>query len=162
MFWLIRERGWRITVPGLTANITKIFGSIMNWYAFLMVTVKIGWFETDESCLYCGLQSVESAKHIFFSCPLAQQVWRYAVNITWQLFAKMITLVLGNLSQCRNASLMSLLACHCHPLVEFGFSWGVVSPWLFGVIGMTWCLTLFNGQWKKHTKLCGITCLSLW
>jgi hypothetical protein len=44
--------------------------------------------EIDQSCPHCGPQSVESVEHRFYSCPLAQQVWRYAANIVWQLFAK--------------------------------------------------------------------------
>jgi hypothetical protein len=27
-------------------------------------------------------------EHKFFGSPLAQQMWRYAANILWQLFAK--------------------------------------------------------------------------
>jgi hypothetical protein len=36
---------------------------------------------------------------MFFSCPLAQQVWRYAANIIWPLFAKFkgVNLILENI-----------------------------------------------------------------
>ena len=42
----------------------------------------------DKICLHCGSQSLELVGHMFFSCPLAQQVWRDAPNIIWPLFAE--------------------------------------------------------------------------
>ena len=81
-------------------------------------------------------QSLESVEHRFFSCPLAQQRWRYATNTVWQLFAKR-----GNLG-CKipflwcNAYLINLCAKHWNDLVAYGFSWGVVSRGLFGANGI--------------------------
>ena len=46
------------------------------------------WQMIHKSCLHCGVQSMESVEHMFFSCPLAQQGWWYVANIMWQLFAK--------------------------------------------------------------------------
>jgi hypothetical protein len=43
--------------------------------------------EVDKSCLSYGPQPVGLVEHTFFNCPLAQQVWHYAANIIWQLFA---------------------------------------------------------------------------
>lgn len=56
---------------------------------------------------------MESVEHIFFSCSLAQQVWRYATNIMWQLF--------GNLIQWYNAYVIKLSISNCNPLARFGF-----------------------------------------
>lgn len=44
--------------------------------------------EVDKSSPYCGQQSMETVECKFFSYPLVQQVWRYATNIIWQLFAE--------------------------------------------------------------------------
>ena len=45
----------------------------------------------DKSCPHCGPQSmelVELVEHMFFSCLLAQQGWRYVANIMYQHLAK--------------------------------------------------------------------------
>ena len=44
--------------------------------------------EVDQSCPHCGSRAMELVRHMLFSCPLAQQMWCYVVNIIWQLFAK--------------------------------------------------------------------------
>ena len=44
--------------------------------------------KADKICPHCGLQCVELVEHKFLNCPFAQQVWHYATNIIWQLFAK--------------------------------------------------------------------------
>jgi hypothetical protein len=33
----------------------------------------------NKSCPHCGTQDVESLKHVFFNCPMTQQVWHYVV-----------------------------------------------------------------------------------
>jgi len=48
--------------------------------------------EIDNNCFHCGSQFVESVEHIFFNCPLTQQVQRYVANIMWQLFARISNL----------------------------------------------------------------------
>lgn len=42
----------------------------------------------DKYCPHRGSGAMESMEHMFFSCLLAQQAWRYAPNIIWPLFAK--------------------------------------------------------------------------
>ena len=32
---------------------------------------------------------------------------------------------------------------------------------LSGVNGLIWCSTILVGQWREHTKLCGIFCLTM-
>lgn len=54
----------------------------------------------DKSCTYCGPNQVESMESMFFNCPLVQRVWRYHVNIIWQLlFLKEVIQVPENLMQ---------------------------------------------------------------
>ena len=60
--------------------IHKVVG-VNEWCSWISV-------EIEQSCPHCGSQFVELVEHKFFSCPLAQQVWRYATNIMWQHFAK--------------------------------------------------------------------------
>lgn len=117
--------------------------------------------EIDNSFLHCGPQFVESVEHRFFSCLLAQQVCRYAVNIIWQLFAKKATLALDNPFQCYNALLIDRLAKHWSPSIVAGFSRGIVFRGSFGINVMIWLSLLFNVLWRKHTKLYGILCSTM-
>ena len=60
--------------------------------------------EVDKSCPHCGSPIMELLKHKFFNFPLAQQVWPYATNIIWPLFAKR-----GNLGPHKLFSMMQCL-----------------------------------------------------
>ena len=68
--------------------------------------------EIDKSCPHIGSQFVELVEHIFFSYPLAQQVWHYATNIMCNTLPKEVTSVLKNIFQCCNASLINLFRRH--------------------------------------------------
>ena len=78
---------------------------------------------------HCGASLVESVEHMFFSHPLAQQVWHYIANIIWQFFAKR-----GNLGphkflfQWSNVFLIDLVAKHWNCSVVFGFFLEECSP----------------------------------
>ena len=94
----------------------------------------------DKSCPHCGLPIVKSVEHIFFTCPLAQQVWHYVANIIWQLFAKR-----GNLGLRKSFSMMHCLSDQLLsiPLKPFNRTW-----WI------TWCqqnVVVFNAlQWPME------------
>jgi hypothetical protein len=86
--------------------------------------------EIDQSCPHCGPQSVESVEHMFYSCPLAQQVWRYAANIVWQLFAKK-----GHLGPRKSFSMLQCLFDQplCKTLKWFNRIWFFLRsglPWI--------------------------------
>ena len=52
--------------------------------------------EIDKSCPHCGSLIVESVEHTLYNHALAQQIWRYATSIMWQLFVKSRNLGLWN------------------------------------------------------------------
>ena len=60
--------------------------------------------DIDKCCPHCSPQSVESVEHRLFSCPLAQQGWRYAACIMWQLLA-----IRGNLGPRKSLFMMQCL-----------------------------------------------------
>jgi hypothetical protein len=118
---------------------------------------KISW-DADKRCPHCGPQSVELVEHRFFSCPFAQQRWRYAANIMWQLLAER-----GNLGPRKSFSMMQ---CFFHqPLCKalndstpFGFSWGVVFHGSSSAKGMIRSLILCNVKLRKHVQSFGTPC----
>ena len=117
-----------------------------------------GWIlaKVGKSCFYCGLSVVESMDHRFFNCPLASQVCCYEVNIIGQLYAKR--------DNGGPRKLFSTMHCLCdQPLSK---SWKPFNRiWFFLRNGRPWIIwcqhndqveMLFQGQWQKYTKLCGI------
>ena len=86
--------------------------------------------EIDQSCPHCGPHSVESVEHRFYSCPLAQHVWRYVANIIWQLFATKM-----NLSPHKSFSMLQCLFDQplCKTLKWFCHIWFFLRsglPWI--------------------------------
>lgn len=104
---------------------------------------------------------LESVEHIFFSNPLAQQVWCYVANVIWQLFAKRGILGPRNF--------FSVLQClFDKPLPK---SLKPFSPiWFFLRNGFPWIIwqnrndLVFNANQhpaEKTTKWCGILHLTM-
>jgi hypothetical protein len=71
--------------------------AVNEWHGQISVDI-------DKSCPHGSPLSVELMEHVFFNCPLAQHVWRYATNIIYQLFAKR-----GNLGPHKSCPLMQCL-----------------------------------------------------
>ena len=63
--------------------------------------------EVDKSCPRCSLEAMELVEHMFFSCPLAQEVCRYAGQHHLATLCKKSWAALGSLTQWCNASLIN-------------------------------------------------------
>ena len=105
--------------------------------------------EIDKSCPHCGLQTVESVEHRFFSCSLAQQRWQYVAISCGNSMPKEVTLVRENHFLWYNDSLINICARHWNNSIAFGFSWGVVFCRIFGTNGIIWFLLLCNIPLRK-------------
>ena len=77
-------------------------------------------------------------EHGFYSCCLLQQGWRYAANITWQLFVKR-----GNLGPRKSFFMMQCLFDQplCKTLKRFG------PIWFFLRSGLPWII------WRQRNDL---------
>jgi hypothetical protein len=79
--------------------------------------------KVDQSYPHCGPRSVELVEHKIYSFPLAQQVWRYAANIIWQVFAqKKRNISLRNSYSMLQFFFINLSAKCLNSLVPSGFS----------------------------------------
>ena len=95
----------KLEVPN-NCKIKFLFHKILEWSLDVAINEWLGKISTeiDKSCHHWGPQLVESVEHRFFNYPLAQQGWRYAANIMWQLLAKR-----GNLGLRKSFSMMQCL-----------------------------------------------------
>ena len=135
------------------------------WLVIHKVVVVNRWCgriqaEVDKSCPHCGLGAMESVHHRFFSSLWAQQVWCYAANIIWQLFAKRC-----NLSPWKS---FSIIRCLIDQLLNKSLrpssrNWFLRNGlmWIIWVNVMNGFSMLINGLWKRHTKWCGTPYLTL-
>ena len=96
----------------------------------------------------------------FLNCPLAQQVWHYAANIIWQLFAKRANLGTQKSFSMTQCLFDQSLSKSLKRFSRIGSSWEAIFRGLFVIKGIIWFLMLFNGRWRKHTKFCGIPYVS--
>jgi len=122
---------WRNVIPSSSSfrwNIIWHKAKVQKMLPFIdrLSTMQWRWMtgvgeismELDKSCPHYGPHLVESMKHIFFRCPLVQQVWRYDGTF----LPKNVTLVPKSPSEWCNVSLISLCARHWNVLVAFGSS----------------------------------------
>ena len=112
--------------------------SSRRWWQWMDGAGESQWRLTPVGYFHCGSQFVESVEHMFFNCPLTQQMWRYVANMMWQLFAKVSNLSLLKIYFFNEA--MPLWSTCCKTLKQFthirfflknGLSWNILVPTLW-------------------------------
>lgn len=105
---------------------------------------------------------VESVEHIFFSCPLAQQVCPMQLTSFGNSLLKEVTLALRiYFFQWCSASLMNFLANDWNHSLVFGSSWKVFFYGLFDFLKNDMTCSALQWLVVKHTKLCKIPYLTM-